>query len=177
MPDATCTYSRCKLQQHSRGLCSKHYAERWRMGGYQLELELTPRHRLQDVDVETATGVCSVCGPIDVRIRTGRRGHECMTLRRKYARRRGRADLRRKEKYGITPEEYLEMVAAQDGRCKICQNADKLVVDHCHKTGRVRGLLCHGCNVALGFLRDDPERAVRAGSYLSRFANSNSTTE
>lgn len=60
--------------------------------------------------------------------------------------------------YGITADEYLHMVAEQDGRCAICgerpagrARGDRwLHVDHCHTTGRVRGLLCFGCNNLLG---------------------------
>ena len=54
-------------------------------------------------------------------------------------------------RYGIGIEEYDAMVAAQDGRCLICDRERKLVVDHEHETGRVRGLLCITCNSQLGF--------------------------
>lgn len=55
-----------------------------------------------------------------------------------------------KRKYGITLEEYNRMYAEQAGKCFICHNKKKLVVDHCHKTGEVRKLLCHECNTILG---------------------------
>lgn len=66
--------------------------------------------------------------------------------------------------YGISQEELELMKQRQNGFCEICQSAGKLVVDHDHSNGRVRGLLCHGCNVALGFMKDNPlvlESAVR----------------
>ncbi len=73
-------------------------------------------------------------------------------------------------KYGITPDKFLEMLAEQDGKCKICgvepTTQRGLHVDHCHTTGVVRGLLCHGCNVALGSMKDDPEILLKAVEYL-----------
>lgn len=60
------------------------------------------------------------------------------------------------------------MLAEQDGRCKICGQLKKLNVDHDHATGEVRGLLCHGCNVGIGFFRDSPELLRSAIDYLVR---------
>lgn len=67
-----------------------------------------------------------------------------------------------KTKYGISIDDYDSMMAEQGGVCKICRGLDpsgrRLAVDHCHETGRVRGLLCPSCNTALGrieqYLRD-----------------------
>lgn len=73
----------------------------------------------------------------------------------------------RKSKYGLTDEQYRSMLAEQDGRCLICLiDMDRPHVDHCHSTGRVRGLLCGHCNKAIGLLRDDPDAALRAAEYL-----------
>lgn len=58
-----------------------------------------------------------------------------------------------KHRYGITVEQYDEMLAAQGGHCALCpwepSDGKVLAVDHDHETGRVRGLLCRGCNLAL----------------------------
>ena len=58
--------------------------------------------------------------------------------------------------YGITQEDYNLLLEKQDGKCAICKRPPKegkiLCVDHCHGTGKVRGLLCHGCNTAIGKL-------------------------
>jgi hypothetical protein len=73
-------------------------------------------------------------------------------------------------KYGITPDKFLEMLEKQEGKCKICCTKPTtqrgLHVDHCHESGIVRGLLCHGCNVALGSMKDDPEILLKAVEYL-----------
>src|SRR5699024_496382 len=58
-------------------------------------------------------------------------------------------------KYGMTLEEYELRADAQGGRCLICAKPGaQLLVDHDHETGAVRGLLCHGCNVGLGWFKD-----------------------
>lgn len=62
--------------------------------------------------------------------------------------------------YGLSPEEYKDLRVAQGGRCAICREVkSKLVVDHCHESGRVRALLCIGCNVGLGHYEKIRDRA------------------
>lgn len=73
--------------------------------------------------------------------------------------------------YGITFDEYLSMLARQGGKCALCgKSADDykrwLHVDHNHKTGRIRGLLCHVCNVILGVWFEDKERFTKTMEYL-----------
>jgi hypothetical protein len=73
-------------------------------------------------------------------------------------------------KYGITAAQYEALYVFQGGRCAICQRATgrskRLAVDHDHKTGEVRGLLCSYCNQMVGQARDDPEMFQRAADYL-----------
>ncbi|MFE4622264.1 endonuclease VII domain-containing protein [Streptomyces mirabilis] len=71
-----------------------------------------------------------------------------------------------KRKYGITIAERDQMIASQMGLCVICLNAPAVHVDHCHETGRVRGVLCFNCNSAIGKLGDDPDAVRRAAAYL-----------
>ncbi|KKL81777.1 hypothetical protein LCGC14_1991340 [marine sediment metagenome] len=71
--------------------------------------------------------------------------------------------------YGITLEDYERMLKEQGGGCAICGVAPKKLshaVDHNHKTGKVRGILCHMCNRGLAFFRDKPERLTEAAAYL-----------
>lgn len=69
--------------------------------------------------------------------------------------------------YGMTEEDYNSLYQQQDGCCKICnQPEDNLHIDHCHATGRVRGLLCRSCNTGLGKFKDDVSILGRAIEYL-----------
>ncbi|MFC8349364.1 endonuclease VII domain-containing protein [Streptomyces sp. NPDC057280] len=75
-----------------------------------------------------------------------------------------------KRQYGMTVAERDAMVASQMGLCVICLKAPAVHVDHCHKTGRVRGVLCFNCNSAIGKLGDDPDAVRRAAAYLEGIA-------
>ncbi len=86
-------------------------------------------------------------------------------------------DLRRHhkfmERYGINIGDYNKMFADQNGRCLLClrhQNElpKSLRVDHNHLTGKVRGLLCEHCNIAIGLLRENVEVMQRAINYVTR---------
>ena len=80
-----------------------------------------------------------------------------------------------KNKYGITISDYDLMFLEQDGVCKICSKAEptytNLAVDHCHTTGKVRGLLCTPCNKALGLFEDKQDLLLNAISYLKSSSN------
>lgn len=74
-----------------------------------------------------------------------------------------------KVSYGITLKDYETLEKSQNGVCKICQKPEKgkrLAVDHCHETGKIRGLLCQKCNRALGMFHDDPQLLKKAIKYL-----------
>ena len=75
-------------------------------------------------------------------------------------------------RYGLTPEGLLDLHEKQGGVCKICGNTAKdgrnLDVDHCHTTGKVRGLLCNNCNRGLGHFQDDPILLQKAIDYLGK---------
>lgn len=77
-----------------------------------------------------------------------------------------------KKHYGITVSKFDDMLTAQNNACAICgtttpQGPGKIFhVDHCHKTQRIRGLLCHHCNCGIGNLKDSPEIIKAALQYL-----------
>ena len=77
-----------------------------------------------------------------------------------------------KSTYGITVDQYAEILAAQGGKCAICETTDprgpgrKFFIDHHHSTKRVRGLLCCHCNFILGYARDRTDVLEMAVAYL-----------
>ena len=87
-----------------------------------------------------------------------------------------------KRAYDLTPEDELTLLRMADYRCPICQRpfranpqvagstADAVAhsIDHCHRTGRVRGVLCQRCNVTIGYFQDDPAVCLRAIAYLTQ---------
>jgi len=73
-----------------------------------------------------------------------------------------------KSLYGLTDFDVDLMRQKQGGKCAICKRTKKLCVDHCHSTGKVRGLLCNGCNSSIGKLLDSPEVCRSAAEYLER---------
>ena len=75
-----------------------------------------------------------------------------------------------KQYSGMTIKQYATLLTKQESRCAIClRPQEKPFVDHCHRTQRVRGLLCLDCNLGIGLLGDSPETARRAAEYLKRF--------
>ena len=79
-----------------------------------------------------------------------------------------------KRRFGITLDEYNELLQKQNYECLICgaknsTNGHRLAVDHSHVTGKVRALLCKACNVAIGNLQDNPEFCEKAAAYLRAY--------
>jgi hypothetical protein len=81
------------------------------------------------------------------------------------------------KKYGITPDQYIQMMFDQNGLCAICEGPEThlikgklplLAVDHDHETGKVRGLLCSRCNNGIGHFKDSPTLLQRAASYVEK---------
>ena len=107
------------------------------------------------------------CVDCDYRYKVGR-SPRCTPCKKRRASEKAHGSLLR-AKYGITAEEYAAMLADQSGVCYICggkSGKKRLAVDHDHKTGEVRGLLCKRCNRMLGYYRDNAESFERAATYL-----------
>lgn len=116
----------------------------------------------------------------DPRTKKKRQRHKCNTCRRVDEAKRYKRDPKTKERmklsarrtqlkqYGLTLDCYDKLFKKQKGKCKICNSTSKkrLNVDHCHETGKVRGLLCWNCNIALGYFKDNINYLSNAIRYL-----------
>lgn len=127
---------------------------------------------------------CIKCGSVDI-VHVGKyKKRRCRTCHNRYAKQyqrdhpeykqeRKRRDPdyfkrhSRKVRYGLTENDVEAMKIAQGHKCLICREIRKLVVDHCHKNGNVRGLLCAPCNGVLGRVENE-EWMTNARAYLSR---------
>lgn len=120
---------------------------------------------------------CSTCGTKlteenqDRRSKEARKAFRCKSCVAKGVRETpGRKDWQKdydlKRRYGISVEDFKNM--SKDG-CMLCNSSDKLVVDHCHETGVVRGVLCGKCNTGLGMFQDSYELLSKASKYLKEF--------
>ena len=71
--------------------------------------------------------------------------------------------------YNISLEDYNKMLINQNNKCDICRiGFNNLVVDHCHTTGKVRGLLCNGCNSGIGFFKENKVTILNSIEYLNK---------
>ena len=131
--------------------------------------------------------ICKNCGsifyPLSIKVREGK-GFFCSVDCYKNYRKKHAQDpkelnklYQKKHKYGLNKEEYKKLVEAHNNKCAICSREfDKTKrnscnVDHSHKTGCVRGLLCHNCNVLLGLCDDNVEILENAIKYLTKWGN------
>jgi thiol-disulfide isomerase/thioredoxin len=107
---------------------------------------------------KSAVGLASWCN-------TCRKEHRTLNIDKSYI-----AVIKRK--YGISEEEYIQILKKFDNKCGICSSTDsggrskRMSLDHCHKTGKIRGILCHSCNTGLGLLKDSTEILQKAIDYL-----------
>ena len=131
--------------------------------GIELSIENTYKGRLEHRDYK-----CIICDNKQSKISYVKN----KKLHAEYSR---KATLKRR--YGITVEEYNKMWSVQNGVCAICGQPETAIynnvikplsVDHSHKTGKVRALLCHNCNMLLGTARDNPDILKNAIEYLER---------
>ncbi len=103
---------------------------------------------------------------------------ECEKLRRKTLDKAKQKEYKKKSRlklrYNLSLELYNSLLKEQNHKCAVCGLDEKeayketLVVDHCHTTGRVRGLLCHNCNLALGHSKDSIDVLLKLIQYLNK---------
>lgn len=134
--------------------------------------------------VKRGNFVCCECGeekPLNnfVPDKTGRSKfgkigfcNQCRSMREKFS--------KIKRYYGISREEFLEVLEEQNGKCAICDidmetfsfennKANTLCIDHCHTTGKFRGLICNNCNRAIGLMKDNENILLSAYKYIVHF--------
>jgi Autographiviridae endonuclease VII len=181
MSAARCSISDCEAPVLARGWCSKHY-HRWRANG-----DPTTVRSHWGEDRSARMKVCNGCRrelPVEnfyKRSETGRPVSRCKDCLQAIRATRSNRVVRAKnlKRYNISPEQFTEILAAQNGRCAICRDSEfsdslsrSLAVDHDHETGIIRGLLCSRCNAGLGMFRDDPALLQAAGAYLQSSSGS-----
>jgi hypothetical protein len=172
-----CTVDGCEEEAKVKGFCLIHYNRMWRHGSS--ENSKTKREKLIEEglsycpkckkekeisefnkDKHTAFGIAIYCRKCNktkanVRYKNFKSEHRNTQL---------------KSDYNITLDEYNEMLTKQNNGCVICgktiNGKRKMCVDHDHKTGKVRGLLCSQCNWGLGHFKDDVDLLEKAIKYL-----------
>ncbi len=121
--------------------------------------------------------LCLKCGPIVKKEREKkhapkrRQSEKLWRLKNKnkvekYRKKEKESKVHYKRKYNLSPDETNQLL---ENGCQVCGSKDKLVIDHCHKSGVVRGCLCHFCNVSLGFARDNPNVLRKLANYIEPF--------
>jgi hypothetical protein len=152
------------------------YAQEWQSQNMERHTAANQRYRDKLIKAEKPSleliKACTICGE-SKRLsefwrtsssKSGRMAHCASCTQRK----------KRLKLFGITQDQFSQMWSSQNGKCGIClcqmneTGAPHCVIDHDHKTGDIRGLLCSHCNLAIGHFKDDPERALRAADYLGK---------
>lgn len=174
-----CTVPGCTAQHYARGRCKYHYHKARREDPSGLAPTDWGKWRGKDCTTDGcrepaySKGLCTACAR--------RKSYADRKAAGKHYCSKKRSDAHLKMQYGITGVEYDRRFAAQGGVCHLCKEPPtecntpttwkvrKLAVDHCHKTGRVRALLCNACNLIVK-KRNTPELLRRAADYLEHHA-------
>jgi hypothetical protein len=173
-----CIVNECTNTVFVKGLCSKHYTRQRRFGSTTLPLSrrgalvalgksYCPRCDKEKStnnfykDIHTFYGISIYCSECQrkknkVRYELDPEGHRNTQL---------------KSDFGITSEQYNSVLFKQDNKCAICRKereGRRLSVDHDHKTGKFRGILCNKCNLGLGYFNDSVDLLKVAINYIRR---------
>ena len=146
------------------GLCGACYSKRWRAENIGKDKESQAKWGSKNIDYLREQWRKQAKSYREKDIETARKRN-----RESYSRHREERIIYQKTKaYGITKEQYSKMLLDRNGKCDICQNiVAQLVVDHNHKTGAIRGMLCHTCNQAIGLFRENTLTIEKAIEYLN----------
>jgi hypothetical protein len=177
----TCILENCTNQQLARGLCRAHYLKARRDGSLNaLALPTAPKlptdHQLLSKNPETKRGVCSICGDTEI-VSKIQRGSQirwrCRTPIRLSGTRCKKYSFGQLEEYHMATDLVHireELLVVQKNVCALCKKGEssgkQLSIDHCHTTGKIRGLLCSRCNLGLGLFKDNQEVLAAAIKYL-----------
>lgn len=151
-PSKVCSFEGCGRHGVTKGFCAGHYRQHWK-GKPLTPIKVFPK----EVDGRRECDICGVIQPVTE--------YESFRLSCKPC----RSTSRRATRYGVS---FAVMAAlVNKGTCDVCNatiSPSDSMIDHCHTTGRVRGVLCTTCNLAVGYLNDDPEQAAALAAYLRR---------
>mgnify|MGYP000917389787 FL=1 len=171
---AYCSVPGCDKPCRAWGLCGLHYGRSKRTGSVEASIRAQARAEQMAAD---GTRQCFKCGQrkpwtVDHFPRDHQRGGKLKGTCRDCLRRAVKFSTLSRS-YGLSGEDFERMLAAQGGRCRLCgarldgaRGAFVPHVDHCHTSGRVRGLLCHHCNVLLGHAKESPTLLRAAANYV-----------
>lgn len=176
-----CKLDDCTREVKYRGICHAHYQKFYRTGELDTYADPLPKlHRLSNINSTNKTAECLQCGPIAI-IGNSRSTYRCRTQSREAGRNAHQTNPRR-SRYYFADGDFIDGNVAQaarerfyveqEGRCAICNRTEEEAgstfhLDHCHTTGKLRGLLCGKCNRGIGYLNDDVKLLSSAIDYLS----------
>lgn len=165
-----CIEEGCETAQFSRKLCNKHYQSH-KYRGTLSQVSPSTTHRLSNLDKGTRIGDCSLCGA-GVPIRPHGKQWKCQFKSKQNRRMVLTYAEGEKIPRNTLNAAFEKLNASQQGLCASCgkTNPDRssLSLDHCHSTGKIRGLLCRNCNSGIGLLGDNVEGLQAALAYLTK---------
>ena len=180
MKNKICSIKDCRDKIYAKEWCCKHYMRQRRYGSSR-----KPKLK-RDILLDAGKSFCPKCNEEKLLSNFCRDKHTytgfaiyCKQCNSKKAKKRYRKhksehkNAQLKNDFGITLKQYKKMVNSQNNVCAICRKLEKiknksLSVDHCHKTGRIRGLLCSRCNTGLGLFQDSTDNLKQAIVYLKK---------
>lgn len=170
-----CSVDGCTREIRAKGLCNRHYRRAARSNGDPLGFK-EKCIRCGKPTTDNRRAYCSKECKVEGQKANSRRNALAYHYRnRDRENAQHRADVIKK-KFGITVERYDEMAKGQGGVCAICQkpctSGRRLAIDHDHKTGNVRALLCGNCNNGIGKFAEEPELLRRAADYIEQHRTS-----